>query len=828
MFKNPSTCRVSRTVFFQVFAAIVFAIASFSINAAAATFTVNTTADTQDAAPGNGVCGDAGGQCSLRAAITEANALAGADTITLPGGTYTTTLVSANENANAGGDLDITSPLTINGAGSATTIVQANAATQTANERVFHILAGGTLVTISDVTIQNGVFRFIGASPNPQGGGGIRVEGAAANLTIGNSTITGNLSENRGGGITANKSNLTLTNCIFNNNRAGSSVAGSAGSGGAIAIDSEDNIASAGQTATITNTIINSNRAESSVSNTFGGGIAIRAIGANVTLTGSTVSNNLSTALGGFSGYAAGINNQQATLNLNNTSVSFNTSSRYQAGVRNLASTAAVSTLNITNSTINNNTSTAADAFGGGVSNIVGSTFNATTNIDRSTISGNNLTGATSIGGGVINTGSTGGAALLNITNSTISGNSAHDAAGIFSDGSAAACSIDFSTIALNTAVAEGGGIYQDATIGGSTTIKNSIFANNVAASNIDVSELVTSANYNHIKNAPITFIPAANDVLGSDPALGVLANNGGPTQTHLPDGASLALNTIPNGTNGCGTPTSLDQRGLARPFGAGCDKGSVEVQPAGPTPTATNTSTPGPTSTNTNTPTPTATFTSTPTNTPTGTATSTSTPTNTPTGTPTSTPTSTATSTSTPTATPTGSGTPSISGTITYGNAVGSPNPRFVSGVLLSAVGSVNVSATSDFPNGNYVLTGFGSGSYTVTPSKADGQNGITSFDAARVAQHVAGVSILTGNQFLVADVSGNGQLSSFDAAQLARYVIGAPPFGSTGTWIFVPVNRSYASVNGNAAGEDFIALLMGEVSGNWTNSGARPEPQR
>ena len=56
-----------------------FALTAFSVNANAATFVVNTTADTQDAAPGNGVCADGGGMCSLRAAITEANALAGAD-----------------------------------------------------------------------------------------------------------------------------------------------------------------------------------------------------------------------------------------------------------------------------------------------------------------------------------------------------------------------------------------------------------------------------------------------------------------------------------------------------------------------------------------------------------------------------------------------------------------------------------------------------------------------------------------------------------------------------------------------------------------------------
>jgi len=47
----------------------------------AATFTVNSTADTSDAAPGDGTCDDGTGVCTLRAAIEEANALDGADTI---------------------------------------------------------------------------------------------------------------------------------------------------------------------------------------------------------------------------------------------------------------------------------------------------------------------------------------------------------------------------------------------------------------------------------------------------------------------------------------------------------------------------------------------------------------------------------------------------------------------------------------------------------------------------------------------------------------------------------------------------------------------------
>src|SRR5215217_60704 len=45
--------------------------------------------DFDDDTPGNGQCADINGRCTLRAAIEETNALAGADTITLPAGTYT-------------------------------------------------------------------------------------------------------------------------------------------------------------------------------------------------------------------------------------------------------------------------------------------------------------------------------------------------------------------------------------------------------------------------------------------------------------------------------------------------------------------------------------------------------------------------------------------------------------------------------------------------------------------------------------------------------------------------------------------------------------------
>jgi CSLREA domain-containing protein len=66
--------------------------------AGAATFVVNSTGDAGDNSAGDGVCNDGSGNCTLRAAIEEANALAGADVINFSitgGGPHTFTPASA-------------------------------------------------------------------------------------------------------------------------------------------------------------------------------------------------------------------------------------------------------------------------------------------------------------------------------------------------------------------------------------------------------------------------------------------------------------------------------------------------------------------------------------------------------------------------------------------------------------------------------------------------------------------------------------------------------------------------------------------------------------
>lgn len=69
-----------------------------------------------------------------------------------------------------------------------------------------------------------------------------------------------------------------------------------------------------------------------------------------------------------------------------------------------------------------------------------------------------------------------------------------------------------------------------------------------------------------------------SSDTQGTDPLLGALADNGGPTLTHLPAAASPLVDAIPSAS--CTASTPEDQRDVERPVGPGCDIGSVERTP--------------------------------------------------------------------------------------------------------------------------------------------------------------------------------------------------------------------------------------------------------
>jgi fibronectin-binding autotransporter adhesin len=190
--------------------------------------------------------------------------------------------------------------------------------------------------------------------------------------------------------------------------------------------------------------------------------------------------------------------------------------------------------------------------------------------------------------------GSGGGALTLNgpgphrITNSTIAAN---DASATVNTGTAVAlggavqASAD-SVLLTNTTVAGnkvsgsadteeflGGGIYVAL---GTTTLKGTIVAQNLAplSGGPNCSGTVHSQGRNLLgKTAGCDFLTKPTDLLHKDPLLGFLGDHGGPTQTLPLLAASPAMDVIP--PVACAVAT--DQRGVHRPQGPGCDIGSFE-----------------------------------------------------------------------------------------------------------------------------------------------------------------------------------------------------------------------------------------------------------
>jgi CSLREA domain-containing protein/uncharacterized repeat protein (TIGR01451 family) len=252
---------------------------------AAADFLVNSFQDGADANPGDGLCATADGLCTLRAAVQEANALAGPQRIALGAGVYLlnvsnalfnpTVMPSPEDNAITG-DLDISGDLIIMGLDPDRTVIHANS-----GDRVFDVHEGATVV-IEKLTITGG-------EPLAQGnGGGLRNNGG--NVTLRQVSVTGNRAGS-GGGIGNHAGVLTV---IDSSLTANTTVEGGGGGG----IHNEAALA-------LQNVTLSSNGA--------GSGGAILAQGGNATLTHVTIYGNSATGAGG------GINGNSEAIRLNNT-----------------------------------------------------------------------------------------------------------------------------------------------------------------------------------------------------------------------------------------------------------------------------------------------------------------------------------------------------------------------------------------------------------------------------------------------------------------------------------------------------------------------------
>lgn len=552
---------------------LVALIFTLSITTAAATFNVNITNDTQDAAPGNGVCADSAGRCSLRAAITETNALGGpGHDIYLPSGTYTQTILANNENNNAGGDWDINSNVNIYGAGPTNTFLRANMPLTGTVERVVDIFGAGNAVALWNLTIERGRVQS-------QPGGGIR---NLASLSLSGVTVTNNQS-NGGGGIYTEGS-LSMTSTSVNGNRCVASSAACFGGGiyarigagetftliGSGALGNESNSAgtqpgngggiaieaSGGSKTSFSDSLIGSNLSGGSGSR--GAGLLYMSISGSSTLSMSTNTRvntnrfhaNASSDLRGVgialeTSSSGQITGQMDGVHLSRNPVNFDPSNSVTAG----------GNMSVYNNggqiqlTMKNSSVTYGKARNGGGIALI----NLNSGINFSAVNttfGFNNTSHPSI---TPMTGNGGGLYLLGVTPSPATAN------------------FDFCTFSRNGS-ASGHAIYQ--TLSGTVNLKNSVVAGNHALMD-QITGNVSSQNYNHfeyVNTSAIAIQP--QDIVGTNPLPSTLTND----QYFLPS-PGLLVNMIPNGTNGCGSTVTSDQRGIARPQNGNCDKGSIELQ---------------------------------------------------------------------------------------------------------------------------------------------------------------------------------------------------------------------------------------------------------
>jgi hypothetical protein len=389
------------------------------------------------------------------------------------------------------------------------------------------------------------------------GGGGIYVRGRSVSLlrtTVRDNTAAG-IGAMYGGGIKAMYGGVTITDSTITGNSTNGTASYDKG-GGIYARGFSS------YTVTISRSTISGNSAD------FGGGISC----ASLTMSGSTVSSN---AGGGVRSYLATITD--CTIS-GNTGIGINTSngtiSRTTISTNTADGVVSFSGLTVVSSTISSNLGRGIDSSGG------------TLTISDSTINGNSAT----VGGGI----RSGGGTMI-VSSSTISGNSSStNSGGLYLINTAS--TIRHSTITSNTSGVFAGGL---AVIGGSLQLDHTIVAGNNASLGRDLVgslgatvgarySLIGDNSNSGLAEAPVGSPDANGNLVGGatngiiNPQLGLLADNGGPTRTHVLLPGSPALNAgDPAAVAGSGTVPQYDQRGtpFVRVFGIRIDIGAFERQ---------------------------------------------------------------------------------------------------------------------------------------------------------------------------------------------------------------------------------------------------------
>ncbi len=468
-------------------------------------------------------------RCSLREAIAAVNspgvrtpcgrADRSSNTIVLRAGRYRLSVTPSDTDDNRSGDLNITRArsLTIVGAGSATTVIDASGL----GDRVLSIASGAT-VTLSQLAIHGG-HAASGTAGAPGAGGVTCAPGAPA--TLGSS----------GGGI-LNAGALTLRTTVVSGDAAGSGGAGGAGGAQAGLAGCVGGAGGAGGNGGGIDNVGRLTLSDSTVrANTAGSGGPGGPGGVSAGTPGSGGS-------GGAGGLGGGVYNQ-GTLTVSGSFVAGN-----RAGAGGAGAPGSTGTLG---------TGSAGPGGPGGSGGGLFSALKAMTLVNSTLVE--NLAGGGGPGGQGGVGGSGGAAAVVHGASTIVNATIAHNAVGL---GGSATTGQAMRGL--------GGGIF----VLSAATIENSRLQNTIVASNTgeqcagNVRGAITDGDHN------LSFGDRTCPGKDANPKLGNPRDNGGPTETLALRRGSPAINRVP--TKGANCPAT-DQRGVKRPQRGACDIGAFE-----------------------------------------------------------------------------------------------------------------------------------------------------------------------------------------------------------------------------------------------------------
>lgn len=464
-----------------------------------------------------------------------------------------TTSFSSNSSQAYGGAISNSGDMTVNG----TTFDQ-----NTAND-------GGAIANLTGASMFVTYATFTGNTANGSNlGGGGAIFNYQASATISASTLTGNIAYGEGGGAINSTGTLNVANSTLSNNEARIHASFNPeghdtwpGLGGALYFIN-------GSAITLTGNTISSNQAGTA------GGAIYNDPGSELNITSCLLDGNRVTSGGNATNwYGGGIHNGGVLkLNLSTLSNNYIDNGPSLGGGMCIFATGSAT---ITNTTISGNS---ADV-GGGISHL----GTGLLTLRGTTISGNNATGvATNAYGGGLHSGN-----QAVIVNSTLSGNHSAFAGGaIAANGAAANISLTNATITGNTATNSASGVFNWE---GSVSLANTVIDGSCnywhqpkgtfVGDENNSSPVDNGGNVERPGNTCYLTSPTSQKNIAS-PLFSALADNGGPTRTHLPLFGSVLIDK--GVSAGC---PAVDQIGALRPHDAlgdlvaDCDAGAVEYE---------------------------------------------------------------------------------------------------------------------------------------------------------------------------------------------------------------------------------------------------------